>query len=167
MKRVPSILIIFELLNGERIRTEFTIMQNGWGDMDDGIILCSPKEMGMQKSGADLVNLLEDSVCCDSEFGHGKIFKEDVSDFTSEDVKKHAMEFLEKVKNIPSMDDIKEITVNLSYDLDDMCDEDGEYIDQSTKYTYNRVTNKYTYTINGSFYNTDTYFNDYNEAERI
>ena len=70
MERVPSILIIFELLNGERIRTEFTIMQNGWGDMDDGIILCSPKEMGMQKSVADLVKLLEDSVCCDSEFGH-------------------------------------------------------------------------------------------------
>lgn len=48
-----------------------------------------------------------------------------------------------------------------------MCDEDGEYIDQSTKYTYNMITNKYTCTINGSFYNTDTYFNDYKEAERI
>ena len=65
------------------------------------------------------------------------------------------------------MDDIKEIIVNLSYDLDDMCDEDGEYIDQSTKYTYNIITNKYTCTINGSFYNTDTYFNNYKEAERI
>ena len=164
MKRV---LIVFELLNGEKISIVFTIMQNGWGDMDDGIILCSPKEMGMQKSVADLVKLLEDSVRCDSEYGHGKIFKEDVSGFTSEDVKKRAMEFLEKVKNIPSMDDIKEITVDVSYDFDDMRDEDGHFIDQSTKYTYNRVTNKYTYTINGSFYNTDTYFTDYKEAERI
>lgn len=164
---MPSILIIFKLLNNEKISLNLIIMQNGWGDMDDGIILCSPKEMGIQKSVSDLVKLLEDSVCCDSEYGHGKIFKEDVTNFTSEDVKKHAMEFIEKVKNIPSMDDIKEITVDLSYDLDDMCDEDVEYIEQSTKYTYNRVTNKYTYTINGSFYNNDTYFNDYKEAERI
>jgi len=126
-------------------------MQNGCTDMDDGIILCSPKKMGMQKSIADLVKLLEDSVCCDSEFGYGKIFKEDVSNFTSENVKKQAMEFLEKVKSIPSINDIKEITVELTYDLDDVCDEDGEYIVQSTRYTYNRVTNKYTYTINGIF----------------
>ena len=65
------------------------------------------------------------------------------------------------------MDDIKEIIVNLSYDLDDMCDECDQYINQSTKYTYNIITNKYTCTINVSFYNTDTYFNDYKEAERI
>ena len=71
------------------------------------------------------------------------------------------------------MDDIKEIIVNLSYDLEQNVvtiyskDEDGEYIDQSTKYTYNIITNKYTCTINGSFYNTDTYFNNYKEAERI
>lgn len=164
---MPSILIMFELLNGENFRIDFTIMQNGWGDMDDGIIMCSPKQLGTQKSINDLVKLLEDEVCCDSEFGHGKIFKEDVSGFTSEDVKNNAMEFLEKVKSIPSIDDIKEITVVLSYDTEDMCDEDVEYIEQSTTYKYNRVNNKYTYKIDGELYKTDTYFLDYKEAEQI
>lgn len=163
---MPGILIVFELLNGEKIHTQFSILSNGWGDLDDGIILCSPKKMGKQKSISDLVILLENSVCCDSEYGYGKIFKEDVSNYTSEAVKEEAMSFLEKIKNISSMDDIKEISVILTYDCDEMY-EDEEFVVQTTTYKYNRITNKYTYEINGNYYDNDTYFTDYNEAVRI
>ena len=52
---MPSITIEIELLNGEKIRMYFTILPDGWGDYDDGMILCSPKEMGMQKSIDDLL----------------------------------------------------------------------------------------------------------------
>ena len=50
MNIMPSFAILFELLNGEKISIQFSIMQDGWGDMDDGIILCSPREMGTQKT---------------------------------------------------------------------------------------------------------------------
>ena len=162
---MPSITIIIELLNGEKITMYFTILPDGWGDYDDGMILCSPKEMGMQKSIDDLVRVLEDGVILDSEYGHGKIFKEDVSEYVSEDFIASAKEFLEKVKSIPSMDDIKEIGVTLSYNVDDM--DSDEYIEQTTTYVYNRVTKAYTYNINGDFYDNDTYFLDYNDAVRV
>ena len=161
---MPSFAILFELINGEKISIQFSIMQDGWGDMDDGIILCSPREMGTQKTINDLVNLLEQNVMCDSEYGHGKIFIEDVSMFTSEEVKNNALEFISKIKNIPSMDDIEKITVDLSYDISYETD---EYIEQSTTYVYNRLTNEYTYKIIGDFYNDDTYFTDYRKATLI
>lgn len=162
---MPSITIIIELLNGEKITMYFTILPDGWGDYDDGMILCSPKEMGMQKSIDDLVRVLEDGVILDSEYGHGKIFKEDVSEYVSEDFIASAKEFLEKVKSIPSMDDIKEIGVTLSYNVDDM--DSDEYIEQTTTYVYNRVTKSYTYNIVGDFYDDDTYFSDYKDAVRV
>lgn len=162
---MPSITIIIELLNGEKITMYFTILPDGWGDYDDGMILCSPKEMGMQKSIDDLVRVLEDGVILDSEYGHGKIFKEDVSEYVSEDFIASAKEFLEKVKSIPSMDDIKEIGVTLSYNVDDM--DSDEYIEQTTTYVYNRVNKAYTYNINGDFYDDDTYFSDYKDAVRV
>lgn len=166
MRKLPSITIIIELLNGEKITMYFTILPDGWGDFDDGIILCSPKEMGMQKSIDDLVSVLEEGVRLDSEYGYGKIFKEDVSEYVSEDFITSTKEFLEKVKNIPSMDDIKEISVTLSYNVDDMGDSD-EYIEQTTTYVYDRVTKAYTYNISGDFYDNDTYFLDYKDAVKV
>jgi hypothetical protein len=62
------------------------------------------------------------------------------------------------------MDDIKKITVDLSYDTSYETD---EYIEQSTTYVYNRLTNEYTYKINGDFYSDDTYFTDYRKATLI
>ena len=48
----------------------------------------------------------------------------------------------------------------------DYLDEE-EFVEQTTTYTYNRVTDKYTYVINGDIYDSDTYFTDYKDAIRI
>ena len=63
------------------------------------------------------------------------------------------------------MDDIKEIGVTLSYNVDDM--DSDEYLEQTTTYVYNRVTKSYTYNIVGDFYDDDTYFSDYKDAVRV
>ena len=147
-----TLVISFNLVDGKEIsfRGHGGTGETGRVDYFDSnaLVTVSPKQLGEAKTVEEMIKLLTNGVIDDAWDGERKIFEKSEllkSDCSSR--KYDAYDFVKKIKeNISDMDQIKSVSI---------VGNEENYVSYNRKYTYNRLTKKYTGVVAGGEFECD------------